>query len=134
VQPHVAEVAARSSEDTVGMTENGTGTTTDEAQHGPSLPLAGSAQPEGTVDHAPEPADDAGEDNAGEAKDSDYRAEVTQLIQALRNKDYSWRAIAKRFNDDDVPTLSGKGRWNDRTLARFAGRMVVRKVGMVDGC
>jgi hypothetical protein len=133
VAQDAAEVA-QSSERTTRTAENGTGSSPDEAQHVPSLLLAGSTQPDDTVDHAPEPADDADEESAGEEKGSDHRAVVTRLIQAFRNENYSWRAMAKRFNAKGVPTLSGKGQWNDRTIARFAERIGMLTIGMVDGC
>jgi ParB-like chromosome segregation protein Spo0J len=80
-------------------------------------------------------ADQSGEGDAGEAEDGhDRHVALAGRIQALLREGASWRGIASTFNAEGVPTLSGKGRWNDRTLSRFAERKGVRKAATLDGC
>jgi hypothetical protein len=64
------------------------------------------------------------EDNAG-----DRRLALIHRITAVRAHGRSWRGIAKQFNADGVPTLSGRGVWDDSTLARFARTMGTASAG-----
>jgi Recombinase len=47
------------------------------------------------------------------------KAMVLQRLRAMRAEGLSLQAMADRFNHEGVPTLSGKGRWQKRTIGNL---------------
>ena len=52
----------------------------------------------------------------------EYQDDILRRVKALRAGGSSLRAIAVKFNDEGVATLSGKGRWGSSTLSRLLRR------------
>jgi|GEM_PF-3507552 len=44
--------------------------------------------------------------------------EILQKIADLRKQDMTFQEIADRFNSESIPTLSGTGKWDKRTIQR----------------
>jgi excisionase family DNA binding protein len=47
------------------------------------------------------------------------RATLVRRVQALHKQGLTLRAIAQRLNDEGVPTISGKGRWQQGTIGNL---------------
>jgi Recombinase len=52
---------------------------------------------------------------------SDPKAALLQHLQALQAEGLSLQKIADRLNNEGVPTLSGKGRWQKGTIRHYQG-------------
>jgi hypothetical protein len=50
---------------------------------------------------------------------SDHKAAVLQRLRAMHAEGLSLQAIADRLNNEGVPTLSGKGRWQKGTVSNL---------------
>ena len=82
-----------------------------------------------TVENETEPDLQALSDGDGVA-DADgpethsLRQTAGQLIIAQRDQDQSFEQIAQYLNDQDIPTLSGKGRWRPQSVSRLYNTLV----------
>jgi excisionase family DNA binding protein len=47
------------------------------------------------------------------------RAALVRHVQALHTQGLTLRAIAQRLNDEGVPTISGKGQWQQGTIGNL---------------
>jgi excisionase family DNA binding protein len=47
------------------------------------------------------------------------RAALVRHVQALDKQGLTLRAIAQRLNDEGIPTISGKGRWQQGTIGNL---------------
>jgi Recombinase len=54
---------------------------------------------------------------------SDPKAAVLQRLQAMQAEGLSLQKIADRLNNEGVPTLSGKGRWQKGTIGHLLAQM-----------
>jgi hypothetical protein len=45
---------------------------------------------------------------------------IAQAVE-LRAQGLSWEEIARRWNAEGIPTLSGKGQWHRKTITRLVG-------------
>ena len=52
------------------------------------------------------------------------RQTAGELIIAQRDQDQSFEQIAQYLNDQDIPTLSGKGRWRPQSVSRLYNSLV----------
>jgi len=50
---------------------------------------------------------------------TDHKAEVLTRLQVMQAEGLSLRAMANRLNAEGVPTLSGKGRWQQGTIGKL---------------
>jgi hypothetical protein len=47
------------------------------------------------------------------------KPELLKLIAAMRNDGHSWEKIARDFDDRDIATVSGKGKWRGPAIKKF---------------
>jgi hypothetical protein len=50
----------------------------------------------------------------------EQRIRTLMRIHGLREQGFSWSAIAARFNEAGVPTLTGRGFWHKGTVHKLA--------------
>jgi Recombinase len=50
---------------------------------------------------------------------TDHKAAVLKRSRVMQAEGLSLQAIANRFNNEGVPTLSGKGRWQKGTIGNL---------------
>jgi DNA invertase Pin-like site-specific DNA recombinase len=50
---------------------------------------------------------------------TDHKAALLQRLRAMQAEGLSLQAIANRLNNEQVPTLSGKGRWQKGTIGNL---------------
>jgi hypothetical protein len=50
------------------------------------------------------------------------RQEISEMVDGLRKDGLTYRQIADHFNGQEIPTLSGKGRWNSERIGRLLNR------------
>jgi hypothetical protein len=63
-----------------------------------------------------EPADNRPDDEDISAED---QPDLIEIIASMRDEGDSWEKIARYFDEQEIPTLSGKGKWRGPAIKKF---------------
>ena len=63
-----------------------------------------------------EPADNRPDDEDISAED---QPDLIEVIASMRDEGDSWEKIARYFDEQEIPTLSGKGKWRGPAIKKF---------------
>jgi hypothetical protein len=63
-----------------------------------------------------EPADNRPDDEDISAED---QPDLIEIIANMRDEGDSWEKIARYFDEQEIPTLSGKGKWRGPAIKKF---------------
>jgi hypothetical protein len=63
-----------------------------------------------------EPADNRPDDEDISAED---QPDLIEIIASMRDEGDSWEKIARYFDEQKIPTLSGKGKWRGPAIKKF---------------
>ncbi len=61
------------------------------------------------------PAFGAGKKKTG----GDHKSEILDIIASMRGEGNSWEKIARHMDDQNIPTVSGKGKWRGPAIKKF---------------
>jgi hypothetical protein len=61
------------------------------------------------------PAFGAGKKKPG----GDHKSEILDIIASMRGEGNSWEKIARHMDDQNIPTVSGKGKWRGPAIKKF---------------
>ncbi len=48
-----------------------------------------------------------------------YRDKLVSMIQALREQGFSYEKIARHFEENQIPTISGRGKWRGQAVSKL---------------
>ena len=49
----------------------------------------------------------------------DHKSEILDIIASMRGEGNSWEKIARHMDDQNIPTVSGKGKWRGPAIKKF---------------
>lgn len=73
-------------------------------------------QPEEKWDAAPAMDDKSEQGNGGKEAEN---SELIDIISTMRNQGNSWEKIARHFDEQQIPTVSGKGKWRGPAIKKI---------------
>ena len=62
------------------------------------------------------------------------RPEIARRIRELKDEDYSLRQIARRLNDEGVPTPMGLAKWSKSHVYRVLGTLYMQELSAETSC
>ncbi len=63
-------------------------------------------------------SDDTGSTSPDVVQDKEQRISITsEIVRKFRSEEKTWPWIADYLNENDFPTISGKGRWHRQSVS-----------------
>ena len=74
---------------------------------------------EGIIDASPTTDDFSGNYPEDEVVGTEPQFDLMGMISTMREQGDSWEKIARHFDEQDIPTVSGKGKWRGPAIKKY---------------